>query len=115
MTRTMPAQIIDRRPIALEIVLSGDIDLEVRDDLLRLLLDVRDRWVCGPLVLDVSAVTFADSTFAAIASRLEALASHLGTCLRVTGADPRTFAVLWVCGLGHLTVPGLCDAPDTRD
>jgi anti-anti-sigma factor len=113
---TCSMEVIDRSPVALAVEVGGEIDIASRPELRRLLGEVLDTYRRGPIVIDLSAVTFADSTLAWLLIELDDLALTLGTRARATGASPTLQRLLRILELDHMAVECLraVSGPTTR-
>jgi anti-anti-sigma factor len=82
----------------------GEVDVASRPELRRIVGEVLDTYRRGPIVIDLSAVTFADSTLARLLLELDELALRLGTRARATGASPSLRRLLRIMELDHMAV-----------
>lgn len=92
---------------AVRLVLTGDVDLATApavDELLR--TSVAEAKAAGQgVVVDLSAVTFLDSTGLACLARASTDLAQGGGVFRVEGASPMVARLLEVAGLQHLVEP----------
>jgi anti-anti-sigma factor len=102
--------VIDRSPVALTVEVRGEIDISSRAELERIIATVLEMYTRGPIVVDLSAVTFADSTLAWLLLELDQLARRLGTRARATGVSPSMRRVLHIMGLDQMAVESLSAA-----
>jgi anti-anti-sigma factor len=91
---------LERRPDQTVVLLAGDVDLSLSDELSRACESAVD--LALPIRLDLSAVTFVDSTALGFVARLASAERDLGRRLRVTGATRRTTETIRLIGLEEL-------------
>jgi len=82
------------------VLLAGDVDLALSDELTQACSDAID--LAQPIRLDVSAVTFIDSTALGFVARLASAERDHGRTLRVTGSTRRTTETIRLMGLEEL-------------
>jgi anti-sigma B factor antagonist len=81
--------------------LSGELDITGAPDLREQLLVILDRQAPGRLILDLSALSFIDSSGIAVFVSTERRARLLGSTFELVAPQAAVWRVLEVCGLLH--------------
>ncbi|MFE9399386.1 STAS domain-containing protein [Streptomyces flavidovirens] len=87
------------------LALSGEVDLETVEPLRHVLADLAARPGEAPVVLDLSAIRFADT---ALINVLLQARLKLGDRLRIAAPSPLVVRLLCVLGLDHAFIIGDC-------
>lgn len=93
---------VSSRDSALTITLSGEIDHQVARDMMDSITDAIATRLPARLVLDLSGVTFMDSSGIAVLLRALRQMEHIGGSLRVTDIPAQARRVLDAAGVGRL-------------
>lgn len=93
---------VTSRDSALTIALSGEIDHHGAREMMTQLDQVIAERLPARLVLDLSGVTFMDSSGIAVLLRARRQLEHTGGALRVTGIPAQARRVLDAAGIGRL-------------
>lgn len=93
---------VTNRDSALAIVLSGEIDHHGAREMMAQLTDAIATRLPTHLILDLSGVTFMDSSGIAVLLRALRQTQHIGGSLRVTNIPTQARRVLDAAGVGRL-------------
>ncbi len=93
---------VTNRANATTILLSGEIDHHGARTMISQLEETISTWLPAHLVLDLSGVTFMDSSGIAVLLRTLRQMNHLGGSLRVTSIPTQARRVLDAAGVGRL-------------
>ena len=93
---------VTSRDNALTIALSGEIDHHGAREMMSQLDDAIATRLPAHLVLDMSGITFMDSSGIAVLLRARRQLEHIGGTLRVTGIPAQARRVLDAAGIGRL-------------
>ena len=93
---------VTSRDSALIIALSGEIDHQAARDMMDSITDAIATRLPARLVLDLSGVTFMDSSGIAVLLRARRQMEHVGGSLRVTDIPAQARRVLDAAGVGRL-------------
>ena len=97
----MPITVTSRDGV-LTIALSGEIDHQVARDMMDAITDAIAERLPARLVLDLSGVTFMDSSGIAVLLRARRQLGHTGGALRVANIPAQARRVLDAAGIGRL-------------
>ena len=95
------AIVVDMPQGATIVMLSGELDVASAPDLREQLLVILDRQPPGRLILDLSALSFIDSSGIAVFVNTERRARLLGCTFELVAPQAAVRRVLEVCGLLH--------------
>ncbi len=93
---------VTSRDSALTIALSGEIDHQVAREMMDSITDAIATRLPAQLVLDLSGVTFMDSSGIAVLLRARRQLAHSGGALRVVNIPAQARRVLDAAGIGRL-------------
>ncbi len=93
---------VSSRDSVLTVVLSGEIDHHGAREMMSQLTDAIAERLPAKLVLDMSGVTFMDSSGIAVLLRARRQMEHTGGTLRVTAIPAQARRVLDAAGIGRL-------------
>ncbi len=93
---------VTSRDSALTIALSGEIDHQVARDMMDAITNAIAERLPARLILDLSGVSFMDSSGIAVLLRALRQVQHIGGTLRVTAIPPQARRVLDAAGVGRL-------------
>ena len=93
---------VTSRDRALTIALSGEIDHQVARDMMNAITDAIAERLPTRLVLDLSGVTFMDSSGIAVLLRAQRQEQQIGGSLRVSNIPAQARRVLDAAGVGRL-------------
>lgn len=93
---------VTSRDSALTIALSGEIDHQVAREMMDSITDAIATRLPAQLVLDLSGVTFMDSSGIAVLLRARRQLAHSGGVLRVVNIPAQARRVLDAAGIGRL-------------